>query len=220
MAGDTLWTTEIEADGVTRRLASVDVRNGEVNTWVDMPTDSFLVGSNEANHPLVYSRFAGSTYAFNPATKQFDLSSPGWTLFADAERRLEVRCDEHLACHVVLRGPRDGIRDGALTALADFPDNGDASLAPGGEHALIVTYSRLGASFDVVNTVTLARSHLLTESFNNNPVPTAWSADGTWLFLLDNGRLLAWRDGLVAPIEVQLNGAPVLASAIGVFPNA
>ncbi len=216
--GDVLWTTQIEADGRTERLASIDLQTGAAVTWVDMPFGTFLVGQDETGRPMVHASAVSATYAFGIDTKQFDLVSSTAVIDSDGQRRIELRCDDHLACHFVLHGPRDGIREGEITELADYSGNSAASLAPGGENVLITTYSPLAVSFDVVNVATRERVHLLNRSFANGGIPLAWSTDGRWLFFLNDNQLWAWRAGLPAPIEVLLDGQPVHADGLGVFP--
>lgn len=215
---DVLWTTQIEADGRTERLASIDLQTGAAVTWVDMPFGTYLVGQNETGRPLVHASAVSATYAFDTDTKQFDLVSSTAVIDSDGQRRIELRCDDHLACHFVLHGPRDGIREGEITELADFSGNSAASLAPGGENVLITTYSPLAVSFDVVNVATRQRVHLLNRSFANGGIPLAWSTDGRWLFFLNDNQLFAWRAGLPAPIEVLFDGKSVHADGVGVFP--
>ncbi len=215
---DVLWTTQIEADGRTERLASIDLQTGEAVTWVDMPFGTFLVGQDETGRPMVHANAVAATYAFDIDTKQFDLVSSTAVIHSDGERRIELRCDDHLACHFVLHGPRDGIREGEITELADFSGNAAASLAPGGENVLLTTYSPLAVSFDVINVATRERVHLLNRSFANGGIPLAWSTDGRWLFFLNDNQLWAWRAGLPAPIEVLFDGKSVHADGLGVFP--
>lgn len=216
--GDVLWTTQIEADGRTERLASIDLQTGAAVTWVDMPFGTFLVGQDETGRPMVHASAVSATYAFGIDTKQFDLVSSTAVIDSDGQRRIELRCDDHLACHFVLHGPRDGIREGEITELADYSGNSAASLAPGGENVLITTYSPLAVSFDVVNVATRERVHLLNRSFANGGIPLAWSTDGRWLFFLNDNQLWAWRAGLPAPIEVLFDGKSVHADGLGVFP--
>jgi hypothetical protein len=217
--GDTLWTTQIEADGRTERLASVDLQTGTALTWVDMPYGTFLVGQDETGRPMLQATAVSATYAFDVATKQFDLVSSTAVMDSDGQRRVELRCDEHLACRFVLHGARDGIRDGTITELAEYSGNASASLAPGGENVLITTYSPLAVSFDVVHVPTNQRVHLLSRSFTNGGIPVAWSTDGRWLFFLNDSQLWAWRAGLQAPIEVLFDGKSVHADGVGVFPQ-
>jgi hypothetical protein len=217
--GDVLWTTQIEADGRTERLASIDLQTGAAVTWVDMPFGTFLVGQDELGRPMVHANAVSATYAFDINTKQFDLVSSTVVIDSDGQRRIELRCDDHLACHFVLHGPRDGIREGEITELADFSGNAAASLAPGGVNILITTYSPLAVSFDVVNVATRERVHLLNRSFANGGIPLAWSTDGRWLFFLNDNQLWAWRAGLPAPIEVLFDGKSVHADGLGVFPQ-
>jgi hypothetical protein len=216
--GDVLWTTQIETDGRTERLASIDLQTGAAVTWVDMPFGTFLVGQDETGRPMVHASAVSATYAFDIDTKQFDLVSATSVIDADGQRRIELRCDDHLVCHFVLHGPRDGIREGEITELADYSGNSTASLAPGGENVLITTYSPLAVSFDVVNVATRERVHLLNRSFANDVIPLAWSTDGRWLFFLNDNQLWAWRTGLPAPIEVLFDGNSVHADGLGVFP--
>ncbi len=216
--GDVLWTTQIEADGRTERLASIDLQTGAAVTWIDMPFGTFLVGQDETGRPMVHASAVSATYAFDIDTKQFDLVSANTVIDSDGQRRIELRCDPHLACHFVLHGPRDGIREGEITELADYSGNSSASLAPGGENVLITTYSPLAVSFDVVNVDTRERVHLLNRSFANGGIPLAWSTDGRWLFFLNDNQLWAWRAGLPAPIEVLFDGKSVHADGLGVFP--
>jgi hypothetical protein len=217
--GDVLWTTQIEADGRTRRLSSIDLQTGAASAWVDMPFGTFLVGQDENGRPMVRSYAFPATYAFDTAAKQFNRVSAGAVIDSNGQQRIEVACDEHLACRFVLRGPRDGIREGPITDLADFSENSSAALSPSGENVLITTYSPLAVSFDVVNVATQERTHLLNRSFANTDVPWAWSADGRWLFFLDDNKLWAWRSGLPERVEVLVGGKSVQASALGVFPN-
>jgi hypothetical protein len=218
--GDVLWTTQIEANGSTRRLASIDLQTGSAVAWVDMPFGTFLVGQDENGRPMVKSGFVSSAYAFDTATKQFNLVSTAAIVDSNGQQRIEVACDEHLACRFVLRGPRDGIRDGKVTDVADFAENSGASLSPLGENVLVITYAPLAASFDVVNVATQERTRLLTRSFANGNIPWAWSADGRWLFFLDDNKLWAWRSGLPAPVEILVAGKSVQASGLGVFPTS
>jgi hypothetical protein len=217
--GDILWTTQIEADGRTDRLASIDLQTGAAVTWVDMPYGTFLVGQDESGRPLVQATAVSATYAFDVATKQFDLVSSTAVMDSDGQRRIELNCDAHLACRFVLHGPRDGIRDGTITELADYSGNATASLAPGGGNVLITTYSPLAVSFDVVNVATRERVHLLNRSFTNGGIPLAWSTDGRWVFFLNDNQLWAWRAGLPAPVEVLFDGKSVHADGLGVFPQ-
>ena len=216
--GDVLWTTQIETDGRTERLASIDLQTGAAVTWVDMPFRTFLVGQDESGRPMVHASAVSATYAFDIDTKQFDLVSSTAVIDSDGQRRIELRCDDHLACHFVLHGPRDGIREGEITELADYSGNAAASLAPRGENVMITTYSPLAISFDVVNVATRERVHLLSRSFATGGIPLAWSTDGRWLFFLNDNQLWAWRGGLPAPIEVLLDGKSVHADGLGVFP--
>jgi hypothetical protein len=217
--GDVLWTTQIEADGRTRRLASIDLQTGTAEAWVDMPFGTFLVGQDESGRPMVQAGVVSATYAFDTATKQFDRVSATAILDSNGQQRVEVLCDERLACRFVLRGPRDGIRDGTVTELADFAENSTALVSPSGENVLIITYAPLGASFDVVNVETGERTALLNRSFANGDVPWSWSVDGKWLFFLNDNKLWAWRFGLSEPVEILVDGKSVQASALGVFPN-
>jgi hypothetical protein len=218
--GDVLWTTQIEADGRTRRLASIDLQTGAAAAWVDMPYGTFLVGQDENGRPMVQAGVVSSAYAFDTATKQFNLVSAAAIIDSNGQQRIEVVCDEHLACRFVLRGPRDGIRDGTVIDLADFAENSGASLSPTGENVLLITYSPLAASFDVVNVATRERTHLLNRSFANNDIPWSWSVDGKWLFFLNDNKLWAWRFGLLEPVEILVGGKSVQGSALGVFPNS
>jgi hypothetical protein len=213
--GDVLWTTQIEADGRTERLASIDLHTGEALTWVDMPFGTFLVGQDETGRPMVHANAVQATYIFDIDTKQFDLLSANTVIDSDGQRRIELRCDPHLACHFVLYGPRFTSEG----ELADYSGNSAASLAPGGENVLITTYSPLAVSFDVVNVDTRERVHLLNRSFANGGIPLAWSTDGRWLFFLNDNQLWAWRAGLAAPIEVLFDGKSVHADGLGVFPQ-
>jgi hypothetical protein len=217
--GDVLWTTQIEADGRTRRLASIDLQTGAAVAWTDMPYGTFLVGQDEQGRPMVQAGVVSAAYAFDTETKQFDLVSAAAIIDSNGQQRIEVVCDEHLACRFVLRGPRDGIRDRTVVDLADFAENSAASLSPLGENVLLITYSPLAASFDVVNVATRERTHLLNRSFANNDIPWSWSADGRWLFFLDDNKLWAWRYGLPEPVEILVGGKSVQGSALGVFPN-
>jgi hypothetical protein len=217
--GDVLWTTQIEADGRTRRLASIDLQTGAAVAWVDMPFGTFLVGQDENGRPMVQASVVSASYAFDTATKQFILVSAAAIVDSNGQQRVEVACDEHLACRYVLRGPRDGIRDGAVTDLADFSGRSTASVSPSGENVLVITYSPLGAAFDVVNVATKERTPLLNRSFTNRDIPWAWSVDGRWLFFLNDDKLWAWRPGLPEPVEILVGGKSVQASALGVFPN-
>ena len=218
--GDVLWTTQIEADGRTRRLASIDLQTGEAVAWVDMPYGTFLVGQDENGRPMVQAGVVSAAYAFHTATKQFNLVSASAIIDSNGQQRIEVACDEHLACRFVLRGPRDGIRDGTVIELAAFAENSGASLSPSGGNVLLITYSPLAASFDVVNVARQERTHLLNRSFANNDIPWAWSVDGRWLFFLNDNKLWAWRFGLPEPVEILVGGKSVQASALGVFPNS
>jgi hypothetical protein len=217
--GDVLWTTQIETDGRTRRLSSIDLQTGAASAWVDMPFGTFLVGQDENGRPMVRTYAFPATYSFDIETKQFDRVSASAVIDSNGQQRIEVACDEHLACRFVLRGPRDGIRDGAVTDLAEFSDNSSAALSPSGENVLITTYSPLAVSFDVVNVATKERTPLLNRSFTNRDIPWAWSVDGRWLFFLADDKLWAWRSGLPEPVETLVGGKSVQASALGVFPN-
>jgi hypothetical protein len=218
--GDVLWTTQIEANGRTRRLASIDLQTGAATAWVDMPFGTFLVGQDENGRPMVRAGVVSSAYAFDTATKQFNLVSAAAIIDSNGQQRIEIGCDERLACRYVLRGPRDGIRDGTVTDLADFSENSSASLSPSGENVLLITYSPLGVSFDVVNVASLQRTPLLSQSFTNREIPWAWSVDGKWLFFLNDNKLWAWRSGFQEPVEILVDGKSVQATALGVFPNS
>lgn len=132
--------------------------------------------------------------------------------------RVEVECTTSLICTEVFRGV-----DGTSHRL-NFPTGGRGNLtfSPDGKHAVKVSYGFGGSEVtcDVADPSTGEVVHLgkfdLSQGQFSFP---AWTSDGRWLFVQLTGGLAAWREGLSAPVIMQLHGEPIETSGVGVSPN-
>ena len=220
---NTLWTVNFGPQGDRAYLASIDLTTGAVQKWGDLPLYGDVIGADAQHRPLV-SFYQAGTYSFDPATQQFVRLTGAFVLSTVGLQRLETRCDARLSCNIV-SVPLDEVENVAQATgrvVAGFSvQSGGAELSPDGQHVVVTTRTRLGASIDVVSLVAPEPTsiHLATTAFDNASISFGWTADGKWLFFLHDANLWAWRDGWAAPRTILLDdGAHVSATAVGVFP--
>jgi hypothetical protein len=217
-AGDTLWVTEFNPGGSGgQSLTSFSFRNGERVVWLKDANDISLVGVDVKGRPVVNGADGGA-YTFDPLTRTFTRLTSAPVEATSAAGRVEIECTESLTCTDVFRGA-----DGVSHPL-NFPKGGrgNLSLSPDGKHAVKQTYefgsNRL--ALDVADTSTGEVVHLGGFEQGERPFSLpVWTSDGGWLFLEIATGLAAWRDGLSAPVVMQLDGKPIESLAVGVFPN-
>jgi hypothetical protein len=217
-AGDTLWSTEFNPTGAGgQSLTSFSFRNGERVVWLKDATDISLVGVDTKGRPVV-NGLDGGAYTFDPLTRTFARLTAAPVEAVSEAGRVEVECTTSLICTEVFRGV-----DGTLHRL-NFPTGGrgNISFSPDGKHAVKVSYGFGGSEVtcDVADTSTGEVVHLggFDQSQGQVSFPV-WTSDGRWLFLQLATGLAAWREGLSAPVIMQVDGKPIESFAVGVFPN-
>jgi hypothetical protein len=216
--GDTMWSTEVDPMGPGgQNLTSFSFRNGERVVWLKDANDISLVGVDGKGRPVL-SGMDGGTYTFDPLTRQFDRLSNSPVQAISAGGRVEIECTETLACTDVFRGA-----DGTSKTL-QFPKKGrgNVSLSPDGKHAVKQTYPFTSSQLavDVADTSTGEVVHLGEFDQAQRPFSLpVWTGDGRWLFVQLTTGLAAWREGVSAPVIMQLDGKPIESFALGVFPN-
>lgn len=172
----------------------------------------------KAVRPVVNS-MDGGAYTFDPLSRLFARLTGAPVETVSLAGRVEIDCTESLTCTDVFWGA-----DGTSHSL-QFPKGGrgTVSLSPDGKHAVKLTYDpgpNNQISFDVADTATGEVVHL--GGFDQGGGPSsfpAWTSDGRWLFLQLGAGLAAWREGLSAPVIMQVDGKPIESFAVGVFPN-
>lgn len=217
-AGDTLWSTEYNPGGTGgQSLTSFSFRNGERVVWLKDANDISLMGVDPKGRPVVHG-MDGGAYTFDPLTRTFARLTDAVVEAVSAAGWVEIECTESLTCTDVFHGT-----DGASKPL-QFPrsNRGNVSLSPDGKHAVKLTYGFDGSEvrWDVADTSTGEVVHLggFDQSQGPNSFPV-WTSDGRWLFLQLSTGLAAWREGLSAPVIMQVDGKPIESFAVGVFPN-
>lgn len=218
-AGDTVWVTEFDPAGQGgQSLISFSFRNGERVVWLKDANDVSLVGVDAKGRPVM-NGLDGGAYTFDPLTRTFTRLASAIVEIVSAAGRVEIECTETLTCRDVFHGA-----DGTSSPL-QFPKSsrGNVSLSPDGKHAVRLTYDSGPSNqitFDVADTSTGEVVHL--GGFDQGRGPSsfpAWTSDGRWLFLQLAAGLAAWREGLSAPVIMQVDGKPIESFAVGVFPN-
>jgi hypothetical protein len=217
-AGDTMWATEYNPGGSGgQSLTSFSFRDGERVVWLKDANDISLVGVDKRGRPVMNGADGGA-YTFDPLTRTFARLTGAPVEVASEAGRVEIECTESLTCTDVFRGA-----DGVSHPL-NFPKGGrgNVSLSPDGTHAVKQTYEfgsdRL--AFDVADTSTGEVVHLGEFEQGQRPFSLpVWTGDGRWLFVQLTDGLAAWREGLSAPVIMQIDGKPIESFAVGVFPN-
>jgi hypothetical protein len=218
LAADTLWAIEYSPTGLGgQSLTSFSFRNGERVVWLKEANDISLVGVDAKGRPVV-NGLDGAAYTFDPLTRTFARLTSASVETVTEAGRVEVECTPSLICTERFRGV-----EGTSHRL-DFRTGGrgGVSLSPDGKHAVKLNYG-FGSNevtCDVADTATGEVVHLgaFDQSLGPFSLP-AWTSDGRWLFLQLSTGLAAWREGLSAPVILQLDGKPIESFAVGVFPN-
>jgi hypothetical protein len=217
-AGDTLWVTEFNPGGSGgQSLTSFSFRNGERVVWLEDANDFSLVGVDAKGRPVVNGPDGGA-YTFDPLTRTFARLTGATVEAISAAGRVEIECTKSLICADVFRGADE------TSHPLNFPKGGrgNVSLSPDGKHAVKLSYEFGGSQMtcDVADTSTGEVVHLGEFDQGRGPFSfPVWTSDGRWLFLQLTTGLAAWREGLAAPVLMQIDGKPIESFAIGVFPN-
>jgi hypothetical protein len=208
--GDVYWSTVVD-DSTVPQLVGYSLSAGERTVQVELPSTARLVGRDAMDRPVIVESSSG-TYAYDAATKQFVRSSLNQNASVQGNSRIEHVCSGELQCNWF-----------AVTAdsSAAIPEDlqaydGTASISPDGQHALVHRTTN-GVTSSLV--LSMATGALVLLGPDSSPFPSfSWSSDGRWLFGIVNGQAIAWREGLAAPVALTIDGRPVTAAAIGVFP--
>jgi hypothetical protein len=218
-AEDTLWSLEFNPSGAGgQSLISFSFRNGERVVWLKDANDFSLAGVDAKGRPVMHG-MDGGAYTFDPLTRTFARLTSAAVETVSAAGRVEIECTESLTCTDVFRGA-----DGTSSPL-QFPKTGrgNLSLSPDGKHAVKLTYDpgpNNQITLDIADTSTGEVVHLggFDQGQGQVGLPV-WTGDGRWLFLQLATGLAAWREGLSAPVIMQVDGKPIESFAVGVFPN-
>jgi hypothetical protein len=216
-AGDGVWATESDpTGGQNQRLTNFTLRNGQRLVWLEDASQISLIGVDAKGRPVVRG-VDGGAYTFDPLTRQLNRLTRATVEAIGASGRVELECSDSMVCGEVFRNV-----DGTSQRL-DFPTAPleSTSLSPDGKHALKLSHgSGPEIFYDVADSTTGAVVRLGYFIQDRYPAPSAaWTNDGRWLFVQLSTGLSAWRAGLDKAIPLLLDGEPIQAFAVGVFPN-
>lgn len=225
VVGDTLWRTvydqPVSGGNPTPTIYSLDMSSGTSRKVAVLPEYVDMVGTDGVGHAVVRAYVMGG-FVIKDTDGTFQRLTPNFVLAASAGYRVELTCDDSLVCMSSLTFP-----DGTTKALNESgPFGSQYSISPDGRHVLVGKNQSNGNTIavDVIETATLKRTHLGDVSQSNyfgygaSWGSAGWTSDGTWLFLLLNDHVVAWRDGLAEPITLKTGDVPLRVAAVGVFP--
>jgi hypothetical protein len=218
LAGDVMWSyvsTSTEDSIPLAKLVGHDLRDGHQVAEIALPETAQLAGVDDQGQPVVLN-YGSGTYILDPATVTFKRITTNLLIAVQGEVRIEYVCDEQLLCGaVLLRGNQ------APKPLPDIVFSGGqiSSMSPNGEIALRVTYGNGGSpGVEAIDLGTGARQKI-DMSADTFPLTFSWSPDSKWLFGIANGSVKAWKVGTPDTLTLSLDGDPLRATAIGVFPT-
>lgn len=134
----------------------------------------------------------------------------GQVIAVGPARWLLVSCRSGARCRDVVYDPRSGAQralPGPAVADAAYIWPPDGVVSPDGSAAAIIDTATIPPTIRLINLATGAYSPIAVPSPHDaGNQSMAWSPDGRWLFLADNGRLLAVnaRTGQVTGLAVRL----------------
>ena len=179
-----------------------------------LPLASGSPGTDDgAGRVMVYVGGASSTYVLDPVTGVPTRLTIGFPLAVDANRVVDVVCDEHLACQLRVTDRATGAsRLVPATAPAQAVNGGGAVLSPDGRWLALVVDG--GTMFVVdLNDGALRRF----DDFRPGPYwgqGPSWSPDGRWLFWSGGSSVYAWRAGSPTAVVVGGGDLPELTGVV------
>lgn len=206
-----LWTQVYDPSGIAT-LRSTDPATGQSITYPSLQQDAQFVGLDERERPVLSIGGAG-TYALDVASTSFNRLWPNVVMSVAGDYRLQRECDDHLLCRSVVRTAETVSEDLGLGGQVFL-----SILSPDGQHVATTSFQGEKYTVEVVSVATQRHTVLakLSASGGEPPMPV-WTSDGRWMFVVVDEKVLAWRDGLDAPITLALDGVPISARAVGVF---
>ncbi len=211
---DLVWSQEDGGASGLGKLVAHDLRDGHEVVSIALPQSAGLMGVDGADRAIV-SEIGSGTYSFDPATELFTRLTHNLTIVAQGDRRIERSCDDHLVCDTVM------VTGDQVTVLPDLNFfGGPFLLSPDGHYTLQTVYSNTSNSGQIIQLVDLttgARQPLVGGSSQIRSL--TWSPDSQWLFGLADQELVAWKAGSAETQHLTFDGAPILATAVGVFPT-
>jgi hypothetical protein len=217
LAGDVMWSIQTVSSGADSQLAKLvgnDVGDGHQVAEISLPQSARMVGLDDQNR-VVVSDFGSGTYVLDPTTVTFRRITTNLTVAASGEVRLEYECDDQLRCGAVR--VKGGEAPQPLRDVDIFSSL--VSLSPNGGIALRTIYGNGRPDGTEAIDLTTGAVQRVDVEVNYYPVTLAWSPDSKWLFGIANGSVKAWKVGTPDTLTLSLDGVPLRASAVSVFPT-
>jgi hypothetical protein len=200
--------------GPSVESAVSDVRDGHLVAEIGLPSTSRLIGLDGQGRPVVVDIGSG-TYVLDPATVTFRRITTNLSVAAEGDVRIENVCDEQLRCGTVRQEGEQPAQP--LSDIDIF--GGEISLSPNGEIMLRASY-RNGAQAEAeVIDLTSGAAQKVDVQADSSPLQIVWSPDSKWLLGFANGVVKAWKVGTPDTLTLSLDGVPLRATAVGVFPT-
>jgi hypothetical protein len=217
VAGDVMWssvTVQNEGANSVNKLVGTDLRDGHLVAEISLPETSRLLGLDEQRRPVVVD-FGSGTYVLDPATVTFKRITTNLSFAAEGDVRIENVCDEQLRCGTVRRKGAQPPQPLSETSIF----NSQISLSPNGEIMLRASYRNGGPADVEAVDLTSGLLHKVDVQADTFPPQFVWSPDSKWLFGFANGVVKAWKVGTPDTLTLSLDGDPLRAAAVGVFPT-